>query len=131
MREWTSLNGVTHATTDDGRCVTCGRTHNPGARYCTNPDHLDGEHNASCAPPAEPCNQELRLIRAIHGLCPDCDRADLHDHCYETALERWEAYWCGADVTLPTQEELDEEEDLERQWVSQHSWHVDGYADNE
>jgi hypothetical protein len=59
------------------------------------------------------------------------DRND--DDEYGTAMERWEAYWCGANVTLPTQQELDDEEDaaLELQWVNQRSWHVDGYADND
>jgi hypothetical protein len=132
MWSWLSPNGVVHGVTDDNKCVTCGHTHTRRV-YCTNPEHKDGEHTAACTPPAEPCNKELRLIRAIFGLCPDCDRTSRHDHCYETALERWEAYWCGADVTLPTQEELDEEEDLrrERQYISRHSWDVDGYADNE
>lgn len=48
--------------------------------YCTNPEHGDGEHDKSCTPPADPGNPELRLIRAIFGLCPDCDNPDDHEH---------------------------------------------------
>lgn len=48
--------------------------------YCTSPVHRDGEHNQSCMPPADPGNPELRLLRAIFGLCADCDRTDEHEH---------------------------------------------------
>jgi hypothetical protein len=51
----------------------------PGA-YCTVPAHRNGEHDQDCVPPADPGNQELRLIRAIWGLCALCDRKDEHDH---------------------------------------------------
>jgi hypothetical protein len=50
--------------------------------YCTNPDHHDGDHDQSCMPPAEPMNGELRLLRAIFGLCGFCDRKDPHEHRY-------------------------------------------------
>ena len=48
--------------------------------YCMIPEHKDGEHGPECIPPAEPGNPELRLIRAIWGLCPDCDRTGDHTH---------------------------------------------------
>ena len=48
--------------------------------YCTNPVHRDGDHDPSCIPPAEPDNPELRLMRAIWGLCPDCDDTEEHEH---------------------------------------------------
>lgn len=48
--------------------------------YCTNPEHGDGEHDQSCVPPAEPDNPELRLYRAIYGLCPFCNQTEEHDH---------------------------------------------------
>jgi hypothetical protein len=47
---------------------------------CTVPGHGDGEHNQSCVPPADPAYLALRLLRAIYGLCPDCDNEDHHDH---------------------------------------------------
>lgn len=49
----------------------------PSRTYCTNPSHQPGQHSAACCPPAEPGNPELRLLRAIFGLC---DRTDKHDH---------------------------------------------------
>ena len=52
---------------------------NPNVIYCTK-FHRDGEHDQSCIPPAEPKNKELRLIRAIWGLCPDCDNKEEHEH---------------------------------------------------
>lgn len=48
--------------------------------YCTKPEHRDGEHSVDCIPPAEPDNPELRLIRAIWGLCPECDLTEPHVH---------------------------------------------------
>lgn len=51
----------------------------PGA-YCTVPEHQDGEHSAACLPPADPGNPELRLIRAIWGLCSICDETTEHEH---------------------------------------------------
>ncbi len=48
--------------------------------YCTNPAHGYGEHDVTCVPPAEPGNPELRLIRAIYGLCPDHDSCTPLDH---------------------------------------------------
>lgn len=59
----------------------------PGA-MCTVPEHQDGEHDASCCPPADPGNPELRLLRAIFGLCPICDVEAPHGHTdaeYEAA----------------------------------------------
>lgn len=36
-------------------------------------------------------------------------------------------------TTRLAEDDIEDAEDLtlERQWVNQHSWHVDGYADNE
>ena len=57
----------------------------PGSRvYCTNPWHGHGEHTAACVPPAEPGNLDLRLIRALYGLCPDCNDLQPHTHEQET-----------------------------------------------
>ncbi len=47
--------------------------------YCT-AGHQPGEHDGSCLPPADPANRELRLVRAIFGRCPDCDRTEAHEH---------------------------------------------------
>jgi hypothetical protein len=52
----------------------------PRTRYCGNPGHGYGDHSASCMPPADPSDPELRLLRAIFGLCPLCDRAGEHEH---------------------------------------------------
>jgi hypothetical protein len=54
----------------DGRHLPCPQGHKPG------------EHDASCMPPADPDNADLRLLRAIYGLCPLCDRTDQHGHPY-------------------------------------------------
>lgn len=54
----------------------------PGT-YCTVPAHQDGEHDAGCVPPADPGNPELRLLRAIFGLCGICDNQDQHHHTDE------------------------------------------------
>lgn len=51
--------------------------------YCTIPAHQDSEHDASCLPPADRNSPELRLIRAIWGLCGACDRTDDHDHDHD------------------------------------------------
>lgn len=48
--------------------------------YCTNPDHRDGDHDQSCMPSADPNNPELRLLRAIFGMCSDCDHPDPSHH---------------------------------------------------
>lgn len=53
--------------------------------YCTR-GHQPGEHDASCMPPADPANPELRLLRAIYGLCSLCDRTDEHEHPDEELL---------------------------------------------
>jgi hypothetical protein len=50
-----------------------------GVIYCTK-FHKDGEHDQSCMPPANPNNPELRLMRAIWGLCPYCDNTEEHNH---------------------------------------------------
>ena len=44
--------------------------------YCTRRH----EHGASCLPPADPRDPELRLLRAIYGLCPICDVPEPHRH---------------------------------------------------
>ena len=54
----------------------------PGT-YCTVRKHQDGQHDAGCLPPADPRNPELRLLRAIFGLCSLCDREDEHEHADE------------------------------------------------
>lgn len=59
---------------------------------CTNPDHQDGDHGIECMPPADPAWPELRLLRAIYGLCPNCDIEDEHEHECDT---------CGRDQPLP------------------------------
>ncbi len=51
--------------------------------YCDDPEH---EHDASCIPPANPQDNDLRLLRAVYGLCPDCNKAGTHTH--ETAVAR-------------------------------------------
>ena len=56
------------------------KTEGAGRTYCTNSDHGYGEHDATCMPPAEPGNAELRLLRAIFGLCPLCDKVEEHEH---------------------------------------------------
>lgn len=48
--------------------------------WCTNIKHQDGGHDASCLPPADPQDPELRLIRAIFGLCGICDQEMPHEH---------------------------------------------------
>ena len=48
--------------------------------YCLNASHVEGDHDASCMPPADPADTHLRLLRVIFGLCADCDRADDHEH---------------------------------------------------
>lgn len=57
-------------------------TTSPGTprTYCTRPGHQEGQHDISCVPPAEPDNPELRLLRAIYGLCPDHDQCTPADH---------------------------------------------------
>jgi hypothetical protein len=42
--------------------------------------HSNGEHNSSCVPPADPGNLDLRLLRTIYGLCPDCNQITPHEH---------------------------------------------------
>ena len=41
--------------------------------------HKDG------MPPADPADREVRLLRAIYGLCPECDREDEHEHGKQAA----------------------------------------------
>jgi GNAT superfamily N-acetyltransferase len=48
--------------------------------YCGNPAHGYGEHDQFCMPPADPRSPEIRMIRAIWGLCAWCNRTDMHDH---------------------------------------------------
>lgn len=48
--------------------------------YCTNPRHTGKKHDVNCIPPADPTIPELRLVRAIYGLCPDCDNPWPHIH---------------------------------------------------
>jgi hypothetical protein len=61
-----------------GNPVTGGDS--PPLTHYTNQKHVPGEHNASCAPPADPRNPELRLLRAIFGLCAFCDSPLPHEH---------------------------------------------------
>ena len=51
-----------------------------GRVCCEAEGHEPGDHTAECISPAEPDNPELRLLRALHGLCPDCDRKHPHTH---------------------------------------------------
>lgn len=57
------------------------------------PEGFTGRHKMSCPearkryeqerdeiPDADPANKELRLLRAIYGLCPDCDIREKHSH---------------------------------------------------
>jgi hypothetical protein len=53
-----------------------------GKSYCTK-GHGYGEHDASCLPPADRHDPELRLLRAIFGLCSLCDVAEPHSHIPE------------------------------------------------
>lgn len=48
--------------------------------YCTDASHGYGDHTAGCMPPADPSDRELRLLRAVFGLCPDCDETRSHVH---------------------------------------------------
>lgn len=48
--------------------------------YCTMPEHGYGEHTVACVPLADQNDKQLRLLRAIWGLCPDCNRTDEHEH---------------------------------------------------
>jgi hypothetical protein len=62
-----------------------------GKVYCTK-GHGLGQHHVDCIPPADPNDLELRLIRVIFGLCPDCDMTDYHEH---------PCTYCGASQPLP------------------------------
>jgi hypothetical protein len=42
--------------------------------------HQPGQQDVSCCPPADPADAPTRLLRAIYGLCPDCDRTEPHSH---------------------------------------------------
>lgn len=53
--------------------------------YCASPQHKPGDHDITCMPPAEPRNPELRLLRAIYGLCPDHDACTPDMHTDEEA----------------------------------------------
>lgn len=52
----------------------------PEYPYCTVLGHKMGDHDQACVPAAVPGNPELRLFRAIMGLCPDCNRTEEHEH---------------------------------------------------
>ena len=67
QREWN------RATTDAEGNWDRNRTY-----YCTR--HQPGEHDRSCVPPANPHDPELRLLRAIYGLCALCDNDQPHEH---------------------------------------------------
>jgi hypothetical protein len=73
QREWNQ------ATTDADGNWRRSRTYR-----CTR--HPVGEHDRTCVPPADPSNPELRLLRAIYGLCPDHDQCPpgAHDEDQET-----------------------------------------------
>lgn len=83
--------------TDDGRTF-CRLLTGVTRIYCTNPGHREGDHNRECTPPANPGNPELRLMRAIYGLCPYCnhdadgshydgDDEGITHHCHECERE--------------------------------------------
>jgi hypothetical protein len=50
--------------------------------YCTKPGerHRPGQHDRTCVPAPDPGNPELKLLRAIYGLCPYCDNEQEHEH---------------------------------------------------
>jgi hypothetical protein len=52
----------------------------PEYPYCTVLGHKAGDHDQACIPDAVPDCPELRLIRAIWGLCPDCNNPEEHEH---------------------------------------------------
>lgn len=94
----------------------------PGARitpdgrlvYCTVPAHQDGEHDPSCTPPADPRNPELRLIRAIFGLCGTCDRTDDHDHDEDGPLRAVRRHRAMAHQPKLTDDKSKREQEKER-----------------
>lgn len=49
-------------------------------------NHENGHHDISCIPSADPNNGEVRLLRAIYGLCPLCDDNNEHSHSDEEYL---------------------------------------------
>lgn len=61
----------------DTPCMDCQP---PGRVFCTDPSHRPGQHNAECLPPADPADPELRLMRAIFGLCGLCKETEPHEH---------------------------------------------------
>lgn len=75
--------------------------------YCTK-GHGYGQHDASCMPPADPANPELRLIRAIFGLCPECNNRGLHVHqipesmagCWIDGHNGWHANYQVVDIAF-------------------------------
>lgn len=39
-----------------------------------------GKHSVDCIPPADPSSPEIRILRCVFGLCPDCDESpEAHD----------------------------------------------------
>ena len=46
----------------------------------------------SVIPPVDPDNPETRLLRAIFGVCPDCEETESHEHSCRT---------CGKEQPLP------------------------------
>lgn len=58
----------------------------PGKSYCTKGCE-PGMHDMSCMPAADATDPELRLLRAIFGLCPICDSMHEHEHSDEEYLD--------------------------------------------
>lgn len=70
-----------------------------GRTYCTQ-DHEPGNHDASCMPPAEPGNPELRLLRAIFGLCPYCNEdGPMCEHACDLSIRVHVKLDCGCEFT--------------------------------
>lgn len=58
------------------------------------------EHERDSIPNANPDDVNLRLLRAIYGLCPDCNRTDKHAHdtSFPVSEPVMKCHRCWADV---------------------------------
>lgn len=65
---------------DEKRIGNRAAPQNPSGVDMGNCNHEYGEHDITCAPPANPNSPEIRLLRAIYGLCPLCNITDDHEH---------------------------------------------------
>jgi hypothetical protein len=73
------------------QCGTCRST------FAVTTDTRTGEKAALPVPRADPASSPVRLMRAIFGACPDCDRTDEHEHTPRAMPPRLagRAFWCG------------------------------------